>query len=80
MNATLQAGPFGGNQSAAPPLLGTVNLGCTQGDRPLFQGLDLQLNAGDKLQVLEEVYTSEYETAWSNRAIANLLYNYGRLC
>ena len=35
--------------------------------------------AGEKLQVLEEVYTSEYETAWSNRAIANLLYNYGRL-
>ena len=35
--------------------------------------------AGRPLQVLEEVYTSEYETAWGNRAIANLLYNYGRL-
>jgi glutaminase len=35
--------------------------------------------AGEKLPVLEEVYTSEYETAWSNRAIANLLYNYERL-
>jgi glutaminase len=35
--------------------------------------------AGEELPVLEEVYTSEYETAWSNRAIANLLYNYERL-
>ncbi|MDG2327762.1 MAG: glutaminase A, partial [Halioglobus sp.] len=31
------------------------------------------------LTVLEEVYDSEYETAWGNRAIANLLFNYGRL-
>jgi glutaminase len=35
--------------------------------------------AGKDLPVLEKVYTSEYETAWSNRAIANLLYNYERL-
>jgi glutaminase len=35
--------------------------------------------AGRELAVLEEVYESEYETAWSNRGIANLLYNYGRL-
>lgn len=35
--------------------------------------------AGEDLPVLEEVYTSEYETSWSNRAIANLLYNYERL-
>lgn len=35
--------------------------------------------AGGELPVLEEVYTSEYETAWSNRAIANLLFNYERL-
>lgn len=35
--------------------------------------------AGEKLTVLEEVYDSEYETAWSNRAISNLLFNYGRL-
>jgi glutaminase len=34
--------------------------------------------AGESLPVLEEVYTSEYETAWGNRGIANLLYNYGR--
>jgi glutaminase len=35
--------------------------------------------AGGELPVLEEVYTSEIESAWSNRAIANLLYNYERL-
>lgn len=31
------------------------------------------------LPVLEKVYESEYTTAFGNRAIANLLYNYGRL-
>ena len=35
--------------------------------------------AGSDLELLEEVYQSEYSTAWSNRAISNLLYNYGRL-
>jgi glutaminase len=35
--------------------------------------------AGSDLQLLHDVYESEYSTAWSNRAIANLLYNYGRL-
>lgn len=35
--------------------------------------------AGRELKVLEEVYKSEYETSWSNRGIANLLFNYGRL-
>lgn len=35
--------------------------------------------AGRELTVLEEVYNSEYETAWGNRGIANLLFNYGRL-
>jgi len=35
--------------------------------------------AGGELAVLEEVYRSEYETAWGNRAIANLLYAHGRL-
>jgi glutaminase len=35
--------------------------------------------AASELPVLEEVYTSEYETSWSNRAIANLLFNYERL-
>lgn len=35
--------------------------------------------AGTPLTVLEDVYESEYTTAFGNRAIANLLYNYGRL-
>ncbi len=35
--------------------------------------------AGTDLQLMDEVYKSEYETSWSNRAIANLLYNYERL-
>ena len=35
--------------------------------------------AGSNLELMEEVYESEYSTAWSNRAIANLLFNYGRL-
>jgi glutaminase len=35
--------------------------------------------AGRPLALLEDVYRSEYETAWSNRAIANLLFSYGRL-
>jgi glutaminase len=35
--------------------------------------------AGEPLEVLDEVYKSEYSTAWGNRGIANLLYNYGRL-
>jgi glutaminase len=35
--------------------------------------------AGSDLQLMEEVYNSEYSTAWGNRAIANLLFNYGRL-
>jgi glutaminase len=35
--------------------------------------------ANAQLTVLEEVYESEYETAFGNRAIANLLFNYERL-
>jgi glutaminase len=35
--------------------------------------------AGEKLKLMDEVYESEYTTSWSNRAIANLLYNYERL-
>ncbi len=35
--------------------------------------------AGSDLELLDEVYQSEYSTAWSNRAISNLLFNYGRL-
>ena len=35
--------------------------------------------AGRPLTVLEKVYDSEYSTAYGNRGIANLLYNWGRL-
>ena len=35
--------------------------------------------AGADLDVMQEVYDSEYKAAWSNRGIANLLYNYERL-
>jgi glutaminase len=35
--------------------------------------------AARPLNVLDKVYESEYSTAFGNRAIANLLYNYGRL-
>jgi glutaminase len=35
--------------------------------------------AGEPLTVLEKVYESEYTTAFGNRGIANLLYNWGRL-
>ena len=35
--------------------------------------------AGSPLTVLEKVYDSEYTTAFGNRAIANLLFNYERL-
>lgn len=40
---------------------------------------NIEAFSGRKHTVLEEVYESEYETAWGNRGIANLLYNYGRL-
>ena len=35
--------------------------------------------AGSDLKLMDEVFKSEYESSWSNRAIANLLYNYDRL-
>jgi len=35
--------------------------------------------AGAKLAILKDIFDSEYSTAWSNRAIANLLFNYERL-
>lgn len=40
---------------------------------------NLEAFAASELPLLEEVFQSEYETAWSNRGIANLLYNYDRL-
>ncbi len=35
--------------------------------------------AGEPLSLIDQVYVSEAETNYRNRAIANLLYNYGRL-
>ncbi len=35
--------------------------------------------AGQPLELMDEVFQSEYTTSWSNRGIANILYNYGRL-
>ncbi len=35
--------------------------------------------AGRDLKIMDAVYKSEYESSWSNRGIANLLYNYERL-
>ena len=35
--------------------------------------------AGSDLELMVDVYDSEYSTSWGNRAIANLLYNYERL-
>ena len=35
--------------------------------------------AGADLDVMQEVYDSEYKASWSNSGIANLLYNYERL-
>ena len=40
---------------------------------------NLSAYAGESLTVLEEVYESEYNSAWSNRGIANNLFNYERL-
>ena len=40
---------------------------------------NLSAFAGEDLKLMDEVYKSEYESSWSNRAIANLLYNYNRL-
>ncbi|MEE4191712.1 MAG: glutaminase A [Halieaceae bacterium] len=39
----------------------------------------LEAFAGENLKVLKDVYKSEAETNYRNRAIANLLYNYDRL-
>lgn len=35
--------------------------------------------SGERLKLMDEVFQSEYTTAWSNRGIANNLYNYQRL-
>ena len=51
----------------------------SEADRWNKVGQNLNDFAGRPLTVLEKVYDSEYSTAWGNRGIANLLYNWGRL-
>lgn len=51
----------------------------SEADRWAQVHANLETFAGTELPLLEAVYQSEYETAWSNRGIANLLYNYDRL-
>lgn len=46
--------------------------------KQILQNLE-DFAGGADLPLLEEVYKSEYETAWGNRGIANLLYNDERL-
>jgi len=45
----------------------------------VLQNISDFAGSAQPLAVLEDVYKSEYETAFGNRAIANLLYNYDRL-
>jgi glutaminase len=45
----------------------------------VLQNISDFAGATTPLPVLEKVYESEYTTAFGNRAIANLLFNYGRL-
>ncbi len=61
--------------------IAAVSLVQADSEKERWQKVSGNINAyaGRDLTVLEEVYNSEYETAWSNRGIANLLYNYGRL-
>jgi len=61
--------------------IAAVSLVQAQSEAERWQKIADNINAyaGRELKVLEEVYTSEYDSAWGNRAIANLLYNYERL-
>lgn len=62
--------------------IATVSLVKANGEEDRWNQIHTNLEdfaGGADLPLLEEVYTSEYETAWSNRGIANLLYNYERL-
>ena len=40
---------------------------------------NLEAFAGERLKIMQDIYESEYSTAFGNRAIANLLFNYERL-
>ncbi len=51
----------------------------TEAERSAMAIDNLSQFAGAKLTVMKDIFDSEYASAWSNRAIANLLYNYERL-
>ena len=61
--------------------IASVSLVKADGQSQRWKKVQKNLNAfaGRTLPFMKDVYTSEYSTAWSNRAIANLLYNYERL-
>ncbi len=62
--------------------LAAVSLVKAHGEKDRWQKVHANLEgfAGSpNLPVLEKVYDSEYETAFGNRGIANLLFNYDRL-
>lgn len=61
--------------------MASVSLVKAKNEKQRWQKIHQNLNnfAGEKLPFMKEVYISEYESSWSNRAIANLLYNYERL-
>jgi glutaminase len=62
--------------------IAAVSLVKAENEKERWQKIHGNLQAfagGAELPLLDEVYESEYETSWSNRAIANLLFNYERL-
>jgi glutaminase len=61
--------------------LATVSLVKASSEQERWNRVQQNLSdfAGRQLGVLEKVYESEYTTAFGNRGIANLLYNWGRL-
>ena len=69
------------NPSVNAGAIAAVSLVQADGEKDRWKKVSDNINAyaGRDLKVLEEVYDSEYETAWGNRAIANLLFNYERL-
>ena len=69
------------NPSVNAGAIAAVSLVQADSEKDRWKKVSDNINAyaGRDLKVLEEVYDSEYETAWGNRAIANLLYNYERL-
>jgi len=62
--------------------IASVSLVKAKDEEERWQKVHANLQAfagGAELPLLDEVYQSEYETSWSNRAIANLLFNSERL-